>query len=347
MFDLFHSAKAGAPAAALLLGFLGLAATLASAAGPPPNAPDTPTDVRYASGSRSAVVRNAPRLDLSAELVPLQLPKGWFLGEVATVEVKEDGGLLLFNRGAHPLLEFDSDGAFVREFGQGLFKVPHGLRIDSDGSIWTADQETHQVLRFSPEGLVTLVLGRRDFPGTGWFDRGYTVPLLDQPSDIALDRLGNIYVADAGNFRIVKYDPHGEPLKTWGTQGDGPGEFNFPHSIVVDGRDRIYVTDRENGRIQIFDTEGRYLDQWDQLGAAYVLTLGPDGTLWMTDARAGTILNLDLEGRILGTFGQWGKEIGDFGFGHGIALSKDGTVFVSELLNWRVQVLRPRGASAR
>ncbi|MCB1033753.1 MAG: hypothetical protein KDD47_07960 [Acidobacteria bacterium] len=326
-----------------LLAVLGGYAGRASAADPSADVVATASEVRYASGSRSSLVRGAPRLDLSAGVVQLELPEGWFLGEVTAVELRENGGLLLFNRGAHPLLEFDSEGAFIREMGHGLFKVPHGLRLDAEGNVWTSDQETHQVLRFSPEGQVTMVLGRGGFPGTGWFDRGYSVMLLNEPSDIGFDRSGNVYVADAGNFRIVKYDSHGEPLRTWGSKGDGPGEFNFPHSIIVGPEDRIYVTDRENGRIQIFDTEGRFLDEWAQLGAAYVLTPGSDGTLWMTDARAGVIMNLDLEGSILGTFGEWGKEVGDFGFGHGIAVAKDGSIYVSELLNWRVQVLRPRG----
>jgi DNA-binding beta-propeller fold protein YncE len=49
---------------------------------------------------------------------------------------------------------------------------------------------------------------------------------------------------------------------TWGTKGNGPGEFNLPHSIDIDRQRRVYVADRANSRIQVFDENGKYLDQW-------------------------------------------------------------------------------------
>ncbi|WP_235973815.1 peptidyl-alpha-hydroxyglycine alpha-amidating lyase family protein [Parasphingopyxis marina] len=279
---------------------------------------------------------------LEASELVLGLPEGWYLGEVAGLELNSSGHIFVFHRGSHSLLEFDDNGVFVREIGQGLFRVPHGLRIDGDDNIWTTDQETHQVLQFSPDGRVRTILGRRDISGTGWYDRGYSVALLNAPSDVGFDSQGNIYVADGGNFRVVKYSPHGEFIRSWGSRGDRPGEFDFPHSIVVDGEDRIYVTDRENGRIQIFSTDGEFLSQWQGFGNPYVIQLGAEGSFWLTDARAGRLLHLDGEGRLLGSFGEWGKEIGDFGFPHGFDFAPDGSILVGEILNWRVQRLRLR-----
>ncbi|NVJ71482.1 MAG: 6-bladed beta-propeller [Alphaproteobacteria bacterium] len=274
-----------------------------------------------------------------ASIIDASLPDGWFMGEVAGLEFDTRGHMYVFNRGHHPLLEFDKKGKFVRELGQGLFRVPHGLRIDAEGNIWTTDQETHQVLKFSRDGRVLLTLGRRDSAGTGWYDRGYQLTLLNAPSDVAWDRGGNIYVADGSNYRIVKFDVNGEFVGTWGHKGDKPGEFNFPHSIVVDEADRLYVTDRENKRVQIFNPEGELLDVWNIGANPYVIQLVGDA-FWISDARAGEVLKLDRSGTLLGRYGQWGKEVGDFGFPHGFDLANDGHVYVGDLLNWRIQRLK-------
>lgn len=284
----------------------------------------------------------APELPLVPENFELSVPSDWYVGEIAGLEIDDRGHIYVFNRGEHPLLEFDSQGRLIREIGRGLFRTAHGLRVDDQGNIWTTDQETHQVLRFDRNGKVTLILGRRDGPGTGWYERGYTVALLNAPSDVAFDSVGNIYVADGGNFRVVKYDPNGEPLTSWGRKGSAPGEFDFPHSIAIDDKDLIYVTDRENGRVQIFTPEGELVGQWTGFGNPYEIDWRRDGSFWLTDARAGCLIQLDRDGNVLGKFGRWGKEIGDFGFPHGFDFTATGDILVGEILNWRVQRLTPR-----
>lgn len=282
-----------------------------------------------------------PLAKFEASVLELEVPAGWYVEEIPTVEMNSRGEIFVFHRGRHNLLKFTREGRFICEIGQGLFKVPHGLRIDGEDRIWTTDQETHQAIRFETDGRVSLVLGRRNLASPGWFERGYNVMMLDQPSDVAWDSEGNLYVADGGNFRIVKYDPNGEPITSWGKKGSAPGEFDFPHSMVVDKKDRIYVSDRENGRIQWFSKDGAFLGQWEHIGNPYVMILAPDETIWMTDARAGRLLNLGSDGQVLKSYGQWGKEVGDFGFGHGLCLTPQGELYVSEILNWRIQKLSP------
>ena len=281
-------------------------------------------------------------LNFRAELHSLQIPEGWYLGEAASVEFNSKGHMFVFNRGKHPLLEFDQNGHFVREIGQGLFITPHGLRIDKEDNIWTTDQSTHQVIKFNPKGEFLMVIGRRKAPGTGWFERGYSLTLLKEPSDVAFDSAGNIYVADAGNFRIAKFNSYGEPISAWGTKGKLAGEFNFPHSLVVGLDEKLFVTDRENGRIQVFDLAGKFLEQWQDIGNPYIITISNDNLLWVTDARAGKVLKLTQQGKFLGEFGSWGKQIGKFGFGHGIAVRENGDIFISEILNLRIQKLTPK-----
>lgn len=273
--------------------------------------------------------------------VAFNLPSGWILGEVVGVVENKNGHRFVFNRGQHQLLEFDQQGNFVKEIGQGHFSKPHGLRLDRHGNIWATDINTHLVLRFSPSGDVTMVLGMKNKASKGWFERDYNLVLFNSPHDVGFDRFDNIYVVDKGNSRIVKLNSDGLLLDTWGTEGDKQGEFNFAHAIVIDKHDRVLIADRENKRIQLFDLNGKFIQQWQNIGYPYVLSLHAD-SLWMTDARNETIKQLDLKGNILTTIhGKSGRSPGQFGFAHGVAVTEEGRILVTQVLNWSVLMLTP------
>jgi len=268
------------------------------------------------------------------KLVTFSLPVNWTLGEVAAIEKKANGHYLVFHRGAHQLLEFDQKHQFVKEIGYGLFENPHGLRLDKQGNIWTTDAGNHLVLRFNPDGKLTMVLGKKDKAGTGWFDRDYNLVLFDNPLDVAFDRFNNIYVVDKGNTRIVKLDPNGMLIKTWGNPGKEIGEFTFPHSIIIDKKDRIYIADRENNRIQRFDLDGNVLAPWNDIGYPYVLFLA-ENSLWMTDARSEKVKEFDLDGNLLSSYqGSTGRNPGQFSSVHGIHVNEHGDVWVTQIFNW-------------
>jgi len=275
-------------------------------------------------------------------IAKFNLPNGWSFGEVVGIVENNKGHKYIFNRGEHQLLEFDNDGDFIKEIGQGQFSKPHGLRLDRQGNIWTTDTETHLVQRFSPNGEVTMVLGMKNKASEGWFDRGYNLTLLNSPHDVSFDKADNIFVVDKGNHRIIKFSPNGLPLKTWGKKGDKAGEFNFAHSIVIDKNDRVLIADRENKRIQLFDLNGNFINQWTDIGYPYVLVLSND-SVWFTDARNERLHQLDLDGKLLKTIqGKKGRDIAQFGFAHGLHINKQHHFFVTQVLNWNVLLLKPK-----
>jgi len=275
----------------------------------------------------------------TAQPFDLHLPADSYIEEVPAIATSPDGQFVyVFNRGKRALLAFDVKGTFVREIGAGLFSVPHGLRVDADGNIWTADTGNHVVLKFAPSGKLLMVLGKKGTASAGWFDRDYNHLFFNKPSDIAFDAAGNIFVADGGNFRVLKFSPKGNVLAVFGEKGKGPGQFNFPHSLIVDAEGRLLVSDRENQRIQLFDLTGAYQNEWADVGYPYMLAHAEEGNIWMTDARADKLVKLSPKGEKLKAFGAAGKSVGQYGFLHGITvLGSD--LLVSDILNWKVERL--------
>jgi DNA-binding beta-propeller fold protein YncE len=261
-----------------------------------------------------------------------QLPPGENFVEAAGVAVNSHGHIYVFHRGKHALMEFDETGKFLRSIADDLFVSAHMVRVDSDDNIWTTDIGSHVVLKLNPEGRVLLAFGRMRIPGD---DTGH----FNQPTDVAFDSGGNIYITDGyGNSRVLKFDKSGVLVGGWGMKGSRPGQFDLPHTIAVDG-DRVYVGDRDNERIQIFDTNGRFLSEWKHVGHPFGLFVTPDHLIYECDAIAGKILKMDRDGKILGSFElpPTGRHLD----GHEICVGKDGSIFLAEVTNWRAIKLRP------
>src|SRR5262252_5642048 len=276
----------------------------------------------------------APKLNYEWISDFFQLPPEEHLVEPAGVAVNSKGHIYVFHRGKHPLLEFDPSGKLVRSIGDDLFVTAHMVRVDGDDNIWTTDIGSHVVLKLSPQGRVLLALGRMRIAGDD-------VLHFNQPTDVAWDREGNIYVTDGyGNSRVLKFDKHGNVLLGWGMKGNGPGQFDLPHTIVING-DLVYVGDRENARIQVFDTNGKYLQQW-KLGHPYSLVLGTDHVLYMSDAEAGQILKIDLQGKVLARLVGPPPSQGPHFGPHQIALAPDASIYAVEVLRWRAEKLQPK-----
>ena len=197
----------------------------------------------------------------------IKLPPDMYLGEVAGVAVNSQNHVFVLSRGnstgpaygasAAQLLEFAADGKFLREIGRNLYawSFAHSVKIDKDDNIWVADKGSDMVIKFTPEGRVAMVFGRKQEAS----DES-TAPLkhlkpplpavegmFRQVTDVAWDSSGNAYISDGYiNSRVAKVDKKGNWVTSWGEPGSEPGQFMTPHSIAVDAEDRIYVADRGN-----------------------------------------------------------------------------------------------------
>jgi DNA-binding beta-propeller fold protein YncE len=84
---------------------------------------------------------------------------------------------------------------------------------------------------------------------------------------------------------VVKLAPDGTVLKTWGTKGGGPGQFDVPHGIALDSAGRVFVADRSNSRVQIFDPAGTFLAEWRQFGRPSAVFIDKNDTLYVADSQ--------------------------------------------------------------
>jgi len=175
---------------------------------------------------------------------------------------------------------------------------------------------------------------------------------FNRPTGVAWDAAGNIYVADGyGNSRIAKFDKNGKYLKSWGSRGTAPGQFNIPHTLAIDAQGLVYVGDRGNNRIQVFDGDGAFKTQYVNVGApsAICITPGPQQYLFASNSNPSTsmdngeIYKMTLDGRILGKFGTAGKLIKEFVSVHEMDCRSETELYVGEITNWRVQKLTLKG----
>jgi NHL repeat len=337
-----------------------------------------------AACSLSAQTSVVPEIQYRSVPDFLHLPADLYFGEVTGVAVNSKGHLFVFSRGnttgpaygaaSAQLLEFGADGNFLREIGHNLYawSYAHTVKIDPQDNIWVTDKGSDVIVKFTPEGRVAMVFGRRQEAsddGTGPLKEPQPpLPpedgLFRQVTDVAWDSAGNTYISDGYiNSRVAKVDKDGNWLKSWGEPGSGPGQFDTPHSIAVDAQDNVYVADRGNHRIQVFDGTGKFLrqitidvpvppDAKPAIGNktdhpsgsrtpgspwAICITPPPHQVLFSSDAFPGRIYKLSLEGKVLGMFGTTGKQLGQFGWIHEMACPSENELYVAELLNWRVQ----------
>lgn len=149
----------------------------------------------------------------------------------------------------------DGRGAAAR------FNQPRGVVVDGSGSVYVADEFNNTIRKVTPDGMVTTLAGLAGSFG-GWDGMGADAR-FNEPSGVAVDSAGNIYVADYGNCAIRKVTPSGkvttvagmpgQPGKADGTGWDGDesvARFNWPFGVAVDSAGNLYVADTLNNAVR-------------------------------------------------------------------------------------------------
>jgi hypothetical protein len=328
-----------------------------------------------AAAAQAGVENPSMKIPYDAVSLPL-MPTGHTIGETEGVAINSKKHLFVYTRSgnlgpargaqAAELFEFDEKGNYVKEWGQNAygFSFAHAIRFDKDDNLWVVDEGANMVMKFNPQGLVTMVLGRKDeaidyleryleedqeghrkatansAPGSG-AGRGGS---FGRPTDVTWDLQGNIFVSDGyDNSRVAKFNKDGDFVKSVGKRGNADLEFSTPHTIAADAKGLIYVGDRGNNRIQVLDSDLNLVRTIRNVRAPWAVCITPPNAagkqfLYSADA-GGKIYKDDLEGHNLGWFGQTGKKVGDFYWVHEMHCVSENEIYTGEAQNWRVQHL--------
>ncbi|TDK23747.1 gluconolaconase [Luteimonas aestuarii] len=240
------------------------------------------------------------------------------------------------------------------------FDEPWGLVRAADGSLFVSDGgEANRIRRVAPDGEVTTFAGSTE----GFADGSGGEARFHTPSSLAIDRDGNLYVADSGNHAIRKITRNGVVTTLAGNgragfrDGDAASaQFHAPMGVAVDDAGRVYVADTWNDRIRVITPEGRVRtlagggrpEHVDGPGVVArfdtptALALAQDGSLWIADTGNGALRRLDAAGVVHTWQPTPGRAVSP-GRVIALATTADGQLYAGELSPGRVLQLTPQG----
>lgn len=274
-----------------------------------------------------------------------KLPPGVTLGGThGCIMVDSKDRIYVNTEGDYAVLVFTPDGTLVDKWGQDFRKQAHGMFLsrEADGSehIWLAHFGRHQVVKFSLDGKVEMILPfPKDCPA-------YAKTEDYKPTAVAVAPNGDIYAADGyGKSWVHQYKADGTWIRSWdGSQGKS-GKFNQPHGIGIDVRQNpveVAVCDRGNRRIQRFTLDGQWLGVVEGFRRPCKVVFR-DGAVVVPDLE-GRATILDKDWKVITQLGdnpdqkQWAKyglppeqwKDGIFIAPHGAAWDSQGNLYVQD-----------------
>ena len=302
---------------------------------------------------------------------------GWPYG----VAVDGAGNVYIADSENQRIRKVDSSGIITTIAGTGVrgysgdggpateaqFNLPYGVVVDEAGNVYIGDLDNDRIRKVDSTGTITTIAGTGESGLSG--DGGpATEAQLSDPTGVALDGVGNLYIADTENQRIRKVDSTGTITTIAGTgeRGDGGpatgAQLSSPYGVAVDGAGNLYIGERDNQRIRKVDSTGtiitvagtgEYSFGGDggpateaQLSDPTGVALDGVGNLYIADTFNQRIRKVDFTGTITTIAGT-----GDYGFGGdggpateaqlggptGVALDGAGNLYIADTENQRIR----------
>jgi sugar lactone lactonase YvrE len=340
--------------------------------------------VIFLSGAASTGWQSASKGRLSP--IKLMYPNGLALDDKGDLYISDIGThrvLKLNRQGRLIVIAGTGDGGFGGDGGpaiRALLHGPHDLAFDAEGNLLIADTYNHRIRRIDRQGVITTVAGIGKAPYSGYGDPA-PKDSLNNPQGIAVDRAGNILIADTYNRVVRRLDRNGTLTviagSVAGLSGDGgpaiEAQLNLPMAVTVGPDGGVYVSDAANSRVRRITADGKIqtvagFGVGEGIGGAgFAGDGGPAekaklfspadvkvnaaGDLYISDSgnnrirviRAGVITTLAGSGRA--GFSGDGKEAvaAELNTPQKIAIAKDGSVFIADRANHRVRKVDARG----
>jgi DNA-binding beta-propeller fold protein YncE len=382
--------------------------------------PGVPGESSEAPGAATAG-EGVPVFEYDPTWPKTPLPNQWMLGEIGGMAVDDQNHIWVIQRpwtvidrelgaaegissccrAAPPVIEFDQEGNVVQAWpqlqtffaeegstggqgfsvgrgGQTLYEAApgpygewgrreHTVYVDPNGFVWTTNDESHVIYKFTRAGEWLLTIGEK-----GVTRGSNSQTALGRPAGLVLDPATNeLFVADGyTNKRVIVFDAEtGAYKRHWGAYGNppedvdlGPYDPSAPpaqqflgpvHGIALARDGLLYVTDRSADRIQVFRTNGEFVTEGfvspetRDLGTGYGIALSHDPEqrfVYVNDGSNNVIWILRRSDLVtVGNFSSYGRMGGQVMSAHSIAVDQQGNVYIGETRGRRVQRFAFRG----
>jgi streptogramin lyase len=212
----------------------------------------------------------------------------------------------------YQIVKLSRDGTKLGEWklpgtrAAGATSSPHGVAVDGQGNVYATEPGLNLVYKFSPAGQVTDTWGQCTPSAANNQCDPRQPGLFIDPEAIAVDGLGNVYVAEGAGDRIQKLTSSGKPQALWDMAGRVPGTLFILGGMALDHAGNLYVAEEFNNQVFKLNPNGDLVGRWG----------GPDP----------------------------GSGPGEFHGPRGVAVDASGNMYVTDRDNWRVQKLAPDGS---
>lgn len=321
-------------------------------------------------GSRNVVV-----MDSGAHIIKRFSPDGIFINKWSALGKENSfnnprgidadwgiysrGDLYVADTGNNQIQKFNCDLSLCKSSkiwgGQGKtngkFEFLSGITVDKNGYVFVSDNTNQfsRIQKFDANGVFIKKWG-------SWGNEQGNFKFV---TDLSVDSSGNIYVVDSGNSRIQKFNNNGTFIKMWGKRGSGNGEFYDPYAGGVDSSNNLYITESaSNQRVQKFTANGVFLTKWGSPGSGNGqfdhptgISIAQNSKVYVADESNNRIQKFSTDGNFVLSFGNYGypgtsekgPANGFFHYPTGVAMSKEGNIFVTDKANNRIQEFTPEG----
>ena len=243
------------------------------------------------------------------------------------LSIDSSGNVWVTDSDNHRVQCFDNAGNYLRQFatnnGAGTSYYPEGVCVDPHGNIWVSETNYGVVQEYTPNGQLLMSFGTggsgngqlydpqnvavdtlgdiwvadsqnnrlEKFDSHGNYLSQFSTGPYSVPTDVAIDRSGNLWVVASGSqVSIKEFDTSGDLLLSFGSRGTGPGQVETAYGLAMDSTGNLWVSDTDGYCVDEFTPSGHCVTRFGSKGSGNgqfslpgALAFDPSGNLWVGD----------------------------------------------------------------
>ena len=258
------------------------------------------------------------------------------MGQPWGIAFSQNGMWAVTDAAKHCVYLFDEQDQLAVKIGSrgsnsGRFHSPYGVSFDADNNLYVVDGGNHRVQKFDVTGDFQLQFG----------SKGSNSGQLNNPHGIIVHD-DKVYVADSNNHHISVFQKNSGEYCC----NIGKGHLDVPYDLTINTENQLLVVDHHQHSICSFTLEGEFINKFGSKGKYWGKLKNPSslvtdlyGFILVADCGNHCISIFDKDGKCINCIGSInGSLAGEFNFPHGVAISLDGSIYITDSANKRIQV---------